>query len=75
MLSALRVHAKAPYKTDLLWETLRALNRPGRARTGIEARCREVFTFPTLIFFKLYRNELMLQHLRVKTGVQTFRTL
>jgi hypothetical protein len=33
LLSALRAHAKAPYKTDLLWETRRALNRPGRART------------------------------------------
>ena len=32
-LSALRTHPKAPYKTYLLWETLRALNRPGRART------------------------------------------
>ena len=31
--SALCAHTKAPYKTDLLWETLRALNRPGRART------------------------------------------
>jgi hypothetical protein len=33
LLSALHAHAKAPYKTDLLWETRRALNRPGRART------------------------------------------
>jgi hypothetical protein len=24
---------KAPYETDLLWRTLRALKRPGRART------------------------------------------
>ena len=24
---------KSPYRTDLLWETLRALNRPGRGRT------------------------------------------
>jgi hypothetical protein len=34
LLSALRAHAEAPYKPDLLWEMLRALNRPGRARTG-----------------------------------------
>ena len=32
-LRALRAPPKAPYKTDLLWETLRALNRPERART------------------------------------------
>jgi hypothetical protein len=32
--SRLRAHTKAPYKTDLLWETLRVLNRPGRARTA-----------------------------------------
>ena len=29
----MRAHIKAPYKIDLLWETLGALNRPGRART------------------------------------------
>ena len=28
--SALRAHTKAPYITDLLWKTLRALKRPGR---------------------------------------------
>jgi hypothetical protein len=33
-LSALRAHTKAAYRTDSLWETLRPLNRPGRARTG-----------------------------------------
>ena len=33
LLSALRSHTKAPYKIDLLWETLRVLKRPGRART------------------------------------------
>ena len=27
-LSALRAHTKPPYKTDLLWRTLRVLNRP-----------------------------------------------
>ena len=32
-LSALRAYRKAPYKYDLLRETLRALNRRGRART------------------------------------------
>jgi hypothetical protein len=32
-LSALRAHTKPPYKTDLIWETLKALKRPGRART------------------------------------------
>jgi hypothetical protein len=26
LLSAMRAHTNAPYKTDLLWETLRALN-------------------------------------------------
>ena len=26
--------APTPYKIDLLWKMLRALNRPGRARTG-----------------------------------------
>ena len=29
-LSALCAHTKTQHKTDLLWETLRALNRPGR---------------------------------------------
>ena len=38
LLSALRTHTTAPYKTDLLWETLRALNRPGRARTVLGRR-------------------------------------
>jgi hypothetical protein len=33
LLSALRAHTKMPYKIDLLWETLRALKHPGRART------------------------------------------
>ena len=31
LLSALLAHGKAAYKSDLLWETLRALKRPGRA--------------------------------------------
>jgi hypothetical protein len=35
LLSALRAHTEAPYRTDLLWETRRALNRPGRARTDL----------------------------------------
>jgi hypothetical protein len=34
LFSALRAHTKAPYQTDSLWKTRRALNRPGRARTG-----------------------------------------
>jgi hypothetical protein len=29
-LSALRAHTKPPYSTDSLWETLTALDRPGR---------------------------------------------
>jgi hypothetical protein len=33
LLRALRTHTKAPYKPDLLWETLRALNSPAKART------------------------------------------
>jgi hypothetical protein len=33
LLSAPRAHTPAPYKTDLLWEALRARNRPGRGRT------------------------------------------
>ena len=32
-LSALRARTKVPYKTDILWRTRRALDRPGRART------------------------------------------
>jgi hypothetical protein len=28
LLSALRAHTKAPYKSNLLWETRRALDRP-----------------------------------------------
>jgi hypothetical protein len=32
-LSALRAHAKAPYKIDLLWEALMPLGRPWAART------------------------------------------
>jgi hypothetical protein len=35
-LSILHTHTKTPYKTDFLWETLRALNRPCVARTVIE---------------------------------------
>jgi hypothetical protein len=35
LLSALRAHTKAPYKTDLHRKTLMALNRPGAARTGV----------------------------------------
>jgi hypothetical protein len=33
-LSALCAHAQSTYRSDLLWKTLRALNRPGRARTA-----------------------------------------
>ena len=33
-LSALRAHAKAPYKINLLWRTLRALKGSARARTA-----------------------------------------
>jgi hypothetical protein len=32
-VSAPRARIKPPHKTDLLWETLRALNHPGRAQT------------------------------------------
>jgi hypothetical protein len=36
-LSAPRAHTEAPCKTNLLWETLRSLKRPGRARrTAVE---------------------------------------
>ena len=38
LLSALRPHTKAPYKADLLWEKLWALNRSGRARTEVDPR-------------------------------------
>jgi hypothetical protein len=37
LLSTLHTHAKAPYKNNLLWETLRALNHPGKAQTGEDA--------------------------------------
>jgi hypothetical protein len=37
LLSAHRARRKAPYKTDLLWETRRAGGRPGRAQTAGEA--------------------------------------
>ena len=37
-LSALCAHTKAPYKTDLLWETSRPLKRSERARTGRRGR-------------------------------------
>ena len=37
LLSALHVHTKPPYKTDLHKKTLRLLNRPGRVRTAREA--------------------------------------
>jgi hypothetical protein len=30
-----RAHTKAPYKTDLLWETLRLLKRPEKAHTEV----------------------------------------
>ena len=32
--SALRAHTKAPYKIDLLWRTLRALDHPSQGRTA-----------------------------------------
>ena len=35
--SALRTHTKASYKIDLLRETLRKLERHGRARTDVES--------------------------------------
>ena len=39
LFSALRAHTKAPYRTDLLWETLRALTRPaGGSRQPIAPR-------------------------------------
>ena len=42
-LSALCGHTKAPYKTDLRCETLRALNRPRRAaRTGVAVELGQV---------------------------------
>ena len=41
-LSALRAHTEALYKTDLLWETLRAGKRPGRAQTDVEVLPREL---------------------------------
>jgi hypothetical protein len=34
-LSARRAHTNSPYNLDLLWETLWALNRCGRARTEL----------------------------------------
>jgi hypothetical protein len=34
LLSPLRAHTKVPYKNNLLWKTLTALNRPARARTA-----------------------------------------
>ena len=49
LLSALHTHTKAPCKPDLLWETLRALNRPGRARTGVEGRVGEVLRRPHVL--------------------------
>ena len=36
LLSTLRAHTKAPWKTDLHRKTLRVLNRPGRARTVVD---------------------------------------
>ena len=33
LLGTMRAHTNAPYKPDLLWETLRALKRPRWART------------------------------------------
>ena len=34
LLHTPRAHTEAPYRTDLLWETLRPLKRPERARTA-----------------------------------------
>ena len=39
LFSATRAHIKASYKVDLLWETLGALNRPGRAQTARSTFC------------------------------------
>jgi hypothetical protein len=41
LLSALRAHTKAPYKTYLLWETLRVLNAVNltRADRGLSSLC------------------------------------
>jgi hypothetical protein len=41
LLTALRAHANAPSKTDLLWETLRPRKLRGRART-VPAEVEEV---------------------------------
>ena len=49
LLSAMRAHTKAPCKADLPWETLRALIRPGRARTGVEGRVGEVLRRPHVL--------------------------
>jgi hypothetical protein len=38
IMTALRAHTKAPYKTDLHRKTRRALNRPWAARTEVERR-------------------------------------
>jgi hypothetical protein len=43
-LSALRTHTKAPYKMDFNGKTLRALNRPGRARTVPPRKASNVLT-------------------------------
>ena len=46
LLNALRAHEKAPHKSDLLWETLRALNRPGwtEPKAGVGKTQAEVVT-------------------------------
>jgi hypothetical protein len=41
LLGALCAHTKAPYKSDLLWRTLRPPDRPARARTAEEHRAHE----------------------------------
>jgi hypothetical protein len=52
LLSALRAHTKAPYKTDLLGKTLRAFSRPGRSRT-VEAAFQEVGILPHVLALRL----------------------
>jgi hypothetical protein len=47
-LSALCAHTKAPYKIDFNRKTLRALNRPGTARTSHDLRAVGLADVPRL---------------------------
>jgi hypothetical protein len=66
MLSTLRVHTKAPHKNDLPRKRLRALKRPGRART-VKGRVGAVVGFADLGSGRIVVSEIEAPNMLVDT--------